>query len=119
MVLVDTSVWVEHFRRGEPGLRDLLNKGEVVCHPFVIGELACGHLRSREQILSLLKALPSAALVEPDEILFFIEERKLAGLGLGLIDTHLLASCLISRVKLWSLDKRLRGVATRLDISHG
>lgn len=119
MVLVDTSVWIEHLRRGEPELRDLLNKGEVVCHPFVIGELACGHLRSREQILSLLKALPSATLVEPDEILFFIEERKLAGLGLGLIDTHLLASCLISRVKLWTLDKRLRGVAARLGIAHG
>jgi hypothetical protein len=119
MVLVDTSVWVEHLRRGEPELRDLLNKGEVVCHPFVIGELACGHLRSREQILSLLKALPIATLVESDEILFFIEERKLAGLGLGLIDIHLLASCLISRVKLWTLDKKLGGVAAKLVVAHG
>lgn len=119
MVLVDTSVWIEHLRRGEPELRELLNQGEVVCHPFVIGELACGHLRSREQILSLLKALPSATLVEPDEILFFIEERKLAGLGLGLIDAHLLASCLISRVRLRTLDKRLKSVAARLAIIHG
>lgn len=119
MVLVDTSVWIEHLRRGEPELRELLNQGEVVCHPFVIGELACGHLRSREQIISLLKALPSATLVEPDEILFFIEERKLAGLGLGLIDAHLLASCLISRVRLRTLDKILKSVAARLDIIHG
>ena len=119
MVLVDTSVWIEHLRRGEPGLRDLLNRGEVVCHPFVIGELACGHLRSREQILSLLRALPGTALVEPDEILFFIEERKLAGLGIGLIDVHLLASCLISRVKLWTLDKRLKSVAARVGVAHG
>lgn len=119
MVLVDTSVWVEHLRRGEPGLRTLLHEGEAICHPFVMGELACGHLQSREQILSLLKALPSAALVEPDEILFFIEERKLAGLGLGLIDVHLLASCLISRVKLWTLDKRLKVVAVRLGVAHG
>ena len=118
MVLVDTSVWVEHFRKGEPKLRDLLNQGEVVCHPFVIGELACGHLRSREQILSLLRALPSAALVEPEEILFFIEERKLAGLGLGLIDIYLLASCLISRVKLWTQDKRLKSVAAKLGIAY-
>jgi hypothetical protein len=119
MVLVDTTVWVVHLRRGEPELRDLLNKGEVVCHTFVIGELACGHLRSREQILSLLKALPIATLVESDEILFFIEERKLAGLGLGLIDIHLLASCLISRVKLWTLDKKLGGVAAKLVVAHG
>jgi len=119
MVLVDTSVWVEHFRKGEPELRDLLSKGEVVCHPLVIGELACGHLKSREQILSLLRALPSAALVESEEILFFVEERKLVGLGLGLIDVHLLASCLISRVKLWTLDKRLKTVAARLGIAYG
>ena len=119
MVLVDTSVWVEHFRRGEPGLRTLLYEGEVACHPFVIGELACGHLKSREQTLSLLKTLPSAALVEPDEILFFIEERKLVGLGLGLVDVHLLASCLISRTKLWTLDKRLRAIAAKFGITHG
>ena len=119
MVLVDTSVWVEHLRKGDAQLRDLLNQCEVVCHTFVIGELACGHIKSRNQILSLLKALPSTTLVEPDEILFFIEERKLAGLGLGLIDTHLLASSLVSRVKLWSLDKKLRGVAARLGVAHG
>ena len=119
MVLADTSVWVEHFRRGEPRLRALLHDGEVVCHPFVIGELACGYLRPREQVLSLLKTLPSAALVESDEILFFIEERKLAGLGLGLVDVHLLASCLISRTKLWTLDKRLKGIAARFGIVDG
>lgn len=92
MVLVDTSVLVDHFRKTNPHLATLLTHGQVTCHPFVIGELACGNLRNRREILSLLQALPSARVPEPDEVLFFIERQWLMGLGIGIIDIYLLAS---------------------------
>ena len=111
MILVDTSVWVSHFREGNAGLATLLTNGEVVCHPFIIGELACGNLTNRTTILSLLKALPTTAVAEPEEILTFIENNHLMGRGLGYIDIHLLASALLARVSLWTLDKRLEQIA--------
>lgn len=114
MVLVDTSVWVDHFRKTNPHLATLLTHGQVTCHPFVIGELACGNLRNRREILSLLQALPSARVPEPDEVLFFIERQWLMGLGIGIIDIYLLASIRLSNVTLWTLDKRLDAVAGRL-----
>lgn len=106
MVLVDTSVWVEHFRQGKIGLDDLLNEGQVACHPFVIGELACGNLKNRFQILSLLSTLPTALVAEHDEVMQFIETHHLMGKGLGFIDAHLLASALLTGIPLWTLDKR-------------
>jgi len=114
MVLVDTSVWVEHFRRGEIGLDALLTQGQVVCHPFVVGELACGNLKNRFQILSLISALPTALVAEHDEVMQFIETHHLMGKGLGYIDVHLLASAILTGIPLWTLDKRLHNISLTL-----
>ena len=116
MVLVDTSVWISHFREGNKKLVTLLEEGRVMCHPFIIGELACGNIKNRKLILSLLEALPVAAQAEHDEIMLFIEQHKLMGNGLGYIDIHLLASALLTGVKLWTLDKRLKKVAKELGV---
>jgi len=118
MVLVDTSVWVSHLRKGEPHLRLLLRDAEVLCHPFVIGELACGNIRNREEILSLLEVLPMARTAANEEILYFIESNQLMGAGLGLIDVHLLAGALLSRTPLWTSDRNLKKAATKLNIHH-
>lgn len=117
MVLADTSVWVEHFRRGQPGLAQFLSQGVVLMHPLVIGELACGNLHNRAAVLANLTALPSAKLASHSEVMQLIEVRKLYGLGLGLIDAHLLASSLISKCLFWTFDKRLSKVATSLNLS--
>jgi predicted nucleic acid-binding protein len=111
MVLVDTSVWVSHLRETHAGLVDLLNDGEVACHPFVVGELACGNIKNRTTILSLLEALPMALLVEHEEVLAFIENHDLMGKGFGYIDVHLLASAVLTGLSLWTLDKKLEKVA--------
>lgn len=111
MILVDTSVWVEHFRTGTVGLEALLHEGQVVCHPFVIGELACGNLKNRAVILSLLRELPVAIQVDDGEIIRFIEKNALMGKGLGYIDIHLLRSALLTNIPLWTLDKRLHDVS--------
>ncbi len=116
MVLVDTSIWVSHFREGSPKLKALLEKGEVICHPFIIGELACGNLKNRKEILTLLHALPMASLANHEEVLQFIEERHLMGLGLDYVDVHLLASALLSQSPLWIKDKKLREAAKKLNI---
>lgn len=114
MTLVDTSVWVDHLRNGNDALTELLLMDKVACHPMVIGELACGNLKRRKEILALLQALPMIERVSDDEILFFIEQHHLSGLGLGLIDIHLLASCAISHTSLWTLDSRLQRAADEL-----
>ena len=119
MVLVDTSVWVSHLRDGgNAQLETLLNKGIVVCHPFVIGELACGNLRNRIDILSLLQYLPVAEKAEQDEVLQFIESYRLMGKGLGFIDMHLLASALLTGIPLWTLDKRLNRISAKLRVGY-
>ncbi len=100
MVLVDTSVWVAHLRDGTIGLEALLNEGEVICHPFIIGELACGNLKNRSEILSFLQALPMATHAEHEEVMQFIENYGLMGKGLGYMDLHLLASALLTKVPL-------------------
>ncbi len=114
MILVDTSVWVEHFRHGKIGLAALLNDGQVMCHPFIAGELACGNLKNRSHILSLFKTLPLALVAEHEEVLHFIEKYQLMGKGLGLIDMHLLASSMLTSVPLWTLDKKLKRVSASL-----
>ncbi len=96
---------------------DLLNEGEAACHAFIVGELACGNLHNRDEILSLLQALPSVPKVQDDEVLVFIGRHKLMGRGLGLIDVHLLASCALAGVGLWTLDRRLRAVAEALRLA--
>jgi predicted nucleic acid-binding protein len=116
MVLVDTSVWVEHFRRGKIGLDSLLYDGQVICHPFIVGELACGNLKSRSQILSLLTALPAAHLAEHEEVMRFIERYHLTGKGLGYVDVHLLSSALLTNVWLWTLDKTLDKISAALGL---
>jgi len=117
MILADTSVWVDHFRMGSERMRSLLYTEEVFCHPFVIGELACGSLRNRKEILSGLMALPEAHVAEQDEVLRFVESRHLYGRGLGWVDVNLLASALLTGCRLWTLDKPLRKAAAALGIS--
>ena len=118
MILVDTSIWVSHLRKGEPHLQELLVGEQVLCHPFILGELACGGLKNRKEIISLLKTLPSAIMAETDEILEFIEHQNLIGVGIGLVDVHLLASALLTKALLWSTDRNLRAAAARLNILY-
>ncbi len=118
MVLVDTSVWVEHFRYGNIGLENQLNEGDVVCHQFIVGELACVNLSNRAEILSLLQELPFAKHAEHEEIMHSIENYKLMGKGLGYIDMHLIASAILSKVPIWTLDKKLKEVSSRLGLDY-
>ena len=111
MILVDTSVWVEHLRRGLPRLATLLQEGEVLIHPCVIGELACGNLRNRQQVLELLQGLPAVTVASDAEVLQLIEREQLMGRGIGYVDTHLLASARLSHCSLWTQDRRLGDVA--------
>jgi len=116
MILVDTSVWVDHLRKGSKALQELLEDGLAVCHPFVIGELACGRLGNRAEILSLLTALPSATAAGHEEAMRLVSDRKLQGKGLGWIDVHLLASARLSGCTLWTKDKALRAAARALNV---
>ena len=118
MILVDTSIWVSHLRNGNFNLERLLNDGDVACHPFIIGELACGSIKNRIEILSLLNALPKVELLDNAEGLLFIEKNDLAGKGLGLIDIHLLASAVLSETALWTLDTKLKHEAHILGIAY-
>lgn len=118
MVLVDTSVWIAHFRKGEQPLIRLLNDGNVACHPFVIGELACGHLKNRNKILELLNALPMCRQPDPKEVIRFIEIHRLMGIGLGYIDVCLLASAMLSDVLIWTHDRRLKDAAVLLSLKY-
>lgn len=115
-MLVDTSVWVDHLRRGNAKLAERLERTEVWCHPFIIGELACGRLRNGETILSLLQALPRVPTADHDEVLAFIAAHRLMGAGIGWIDAHLLASTKLAGTAIWSLDKRLADAAGKLGI---
>jgi len=116
MTLVDTSVWIDHLRQGNRQLATMLDTGGVCCHRFVIGELACGTLRNRDELLGLLKALSEAPIAQHEEVLSLIAHRNLAGRGLGWIDMHLLASALLARCTLWTLDKALAAAATELEL---
>jgi predicted nucleic acid-binding protein len=115
VILVDTSVWVNHLRAGEPALVHLLNHGLVLAHPWVTGELALGHLSQRQNILGLLTGLPSAEIATDAEVLGLIEAEQLYGLGIGYVDAQLLAATrLTADARLWTADKRLAVVARRL-----
>jgi predicted nucleic acid-binding protein len=117
VILVDTSVWVDHLRRGNTALGTLLEAGEVVGHSFVAGELACGSIKNRREVLALLDNLPQATVADHGEVLRLVDSRKLMGRGLGYIDVHLLASALLTGARLWTLDNRLSKEATRLNVS--
>ena len=118
MILVDTSVWVDHFRHRDQSLADLLSGGRVLMHPFVRGELALGNLKPRAEILKLLSDLPHAMVADENELLHIVESRKLMGLGIGLIDAHLLASALLSACMLFTRDKRLLLIADKLKVAY-
>jgi predicted nucleic acid-binding protein len=117
IVLVDTSVWVAHLRHGGVGLNLLLTEGRVLCHPFIVGELACGNLRRRSEILTYLQALPQAIPAKHEEVLQLIENYHLMGKGLGYVDMHLLASVILTKVTFWTLDKKLNKVAVELRLA--
>ncbi len=118
MVLVDTSVWIDHLRSKNKPLIGLLEQNQVSIHPMVIGELACGHLQHRKQLLSLWKSLPHVTEASHDEVLHCLEQNRLMGKGVGFIDLHLLSSTLLSpNTFLWSLDRRLQKTAEILGIS--
>ena len=115
MILVDTSVWVDHLRSGDPILAELLEQNRVVMHPMVLGELACGNLQNRRQMLQLWQQLESLQVVSHDEALYLIEQNGLMGKGIGYVDVHLLASAAIAAgVKLWTRDKCLACIAAEL-----
>jgi predicted nucleic acid-binding protein len=117
MVLVDTSVWIAHLRERQTALVELLSDGQVFMHPCVTGELACGNLRKRADVLADLTALPAAITASHVEVMSLIESRRLWGRGLGWIDAHLLASALLSHCRLWTLDKRLGAAATHVGVA--
>jgi predicted nucleic acid-binding protein len=118
MVLIDTSVWIQHLRQGNAALARLLADGQVVCHPLVVGELACGNLRNRSEILALLSSLAQTEVASHEEVLQFIDTYRLMGKGLGYVDAHLLASAVLTGVSLWTLDRPLRKTAVRLDLAY-
>ena len=118
MILVDTSVWIDHFRQVDHDLVEVLNACGALGHPFVTGELALGNLRNREEILDALQSLPQAAVATEDEVLLFIKRNALSGLGIGYVDAHLLASVrLVPGSTLWTRDKRLSAAAERLGLA--
>ncbi len=117
MILVDTSVWIDHLRSGDDELATLLDNARVWTHPFVVGELACGNLHNRSEVLALLGDLPRVAVATDSEVLFYIEQHQLMGRGIGYIDAHLLAAtALAGPAKLWSRDKRLATLAGELEL---
>lgn len=119
MILVDTSVWIEHIHKPIPKLAEALEEGLVVSHPFVFGELACGNIRARKQVLQFLAELPSTPVADNAEALALIERRNLMGKGLAYVDVHLLAAAAIGRdVQLWTSDKRLHSAAAAMKLAH-
>ena len=120
MILVDSSVWIDHLRNGEPALVALLNTGQVLTHPFVVGELACGNLKNRTAVLSLLQDLPAAPVASDEEVLFFIERHDLMGRGIGYVDAHLLSAASLTGTtrQLWTRDKRLAAVAEAMGLAY-
>lgn len=118
MILADTSVWIDHFREANPEFMQLLVDGQIAIHPFVIGELACGTLARREEVLWMLSQLPRLPEARHDEAMALIEQRRLAGQGLGWVDMHLLAAALLAGAQLWTKDKRLRSVAESFETAR-
>jgi predicted nucleic acid-binding protein len=119
VILLDTSIWIDHLRQGDAQVTSVLQSGLALTHPFVIGELACGQLKSRAEILSLLAALPQAQVAQEQEVLFFIERHSLMGRGIGHIDAHLLAATTLTEgARLWTRDKRLDSLAHELELAY-
>lgn len=117
MIIIDTSVFVDFLRSGDQAVEKALDEARVLSHPFVIGEIALGHLRNRDEVIGLLSALPKAVAASNDEVMAFIERVSLFGRGVGYVDAHLLASARLSGVLLWTRDKRLKSVAEELSLA--
>jgi hypothetical protein len=115
-MLVDTSVWLDHLRRRNATLVELLDQAQIWTHPFIVGELACGNLRQRHNFLSLLTELPHVPVVTHEEVLGFVETQRLMGRGLGWIDVHLMASARLANLPLWTADKRLAATAAEFGL---
>ena len=118
MVLIDTSVWIDHFNHTETVLQFLLNEYKATTHPFVLGELACGNFKNRQEIFLLLSNLPAIEPISAEEYFVFIEKNKLFGLGLGFVDIHLLASSIIADCLIYTKDKNLYTAANKLHIAY-
>jgi len=119
LILADTSVWVNHLRRGDPVLAERLERGEILMHPFVLGELALGRLDDREATLGLMADLPMAVLAEPAEAMLFIERHRLSGTGLGYVDVTLLVSVVLTEsATLWTYDRPLHAASIRLGVAE-
>ena len=118
MILIDTSVWIDHLRQRDDHLVITLLAGHVLIHPWVIGDIACSSLRDREQVLDLLRSLPLCSVALEDEVLLFIEQNKLMARGIGYVDVHLLASTKLSGATLWTRDKRLLIIAKEMNIAY-
>jgi predicted nucleic acid-binding protein len=116
-MLVDTSVWVDHFRWRNARLVLALEASQVLTHPFVTGELSCGNLARRGEIMNLLQALPALTAADHAEVLAFVDAHALFGRGLGWVDMHLLAAAALARVPLWTLDKRLAAAALEIGLA--
>ena len=119
MVLVDTSVWIDHFRRDNPALANLLEHQRAWTHEFVIGELACGTLRERSDVLYYLTKLPRVSTATHEDVMELVERRRLHGLGIGWTDAHLLTSAIIDGLVVWTGDKALQDAARRLSVAAG
>jgi predicted nucleic acid-binding protein len=120
VILVDTSVWVDHLRREDPLLISLLERSEVFVHSWVVGELALGNMHNRDEVLALLGDMPQAQVIDHDAVRVLIADEKLYGLGIGLVDVHLLASASATPgTLLWTRDRRLGEVAGRLALRFG
>ena len=118
MILVDTSVWIDHLRSGDGMLAELLRQNEVLMHPMVLGELACGNLKNRSELLILWMNLPQAKQANHREVMVSIEQNKLMGIGIGYVDAHLIASTLLQlNAVLWTRDKRLHKAAEKLGLA--
>ncbi|SJM91431.1 Ribonuclease VapC32 [Crenothrix polyspora] len=118
MILVDTSLWIDHLRGVDSPLLNLLASDLICIHPWIIGELACGNLKNRQEILSLLNDLPSCPAANEAEVLYFIDQHQLMGRGIGYIDVHLLAASIINDAQIWTRDKRLLAIADTLGIAY-
>lgn len=119
MILVDTSIWVDHLRVGDEGLAAALDRGTVFTHPFVVGELACGRMRNRDEVLGLFRSLPVGPVATDVEALQFIDFHQLMGRGIGFIDVHLLAATALAEgMRLWTRDRRLAEVAGELGMAY-
>jgi predicted nucleic acid-binding protein len=117
MILVDTSIWIDHLHNADPTLERRLNEGRVVTHPLVIEELACGQIKGRRELIGMLHSLPRVPIARHLELMELIENRDLYGVGLGAIDVHLIASTMLAKAKIWSRDKALSREAKRLGVA--